>query len=471
MASAASSQTIAAIATASGPGAVGIVRVSGPQAAALALALFRSSRPRFSGLKPYRLHHGSLLDAQGRVLDEALIAFMPGPGSFTGEDVVEFFCHGGPAVLRAVLEELLARGARLAGPGEFSLRAFRNGRLDLAQAEAIAETIAAPTRAALHLAQLKLSGALSRRIGALRERLEALRAQLCLAVDFPDEDVECLPLPALHDEALAVAQALEALLAGVERARAWREGLLAVLAGRVNAGKSSLLNALVGRSRALVSAAPGTTRDYLEEQLDLSGLLVRLVDTAGLRGPEPEAGPEVDPVEAQGQNLSREFMDRAEAVLYVLDASRPLSAVDRAALAGLSPARALVVLNKCDLPETPGAGGAGELAHGLGLDVARVSAKTGAGLEELCSRLRGLLLGSRAEPDPDEAAPNARQAASLSCARAELLELAREAADGLPYDILGLRLDAACRELAAITGEIAPDEVLASIFSKFCIGK
>jgi len=461
--------TIAAIATAAGPGAVGIVRLSGPQACALAAELFRSSRPRFAGFKPYLLHHGTLADAQGRALDEVLAAYMPGPGSFTGEDVVELFCHGGQAVLRAVLDELLARGARLARPGEYSYRAFKNGKLDLAQAEAIAETIAAPTRAALHLAQMKLSGALSERIGALRARLEALRAQLCLAVDFPDEDVECLPLDALRAEALSVAADLTALLAGVERTRAWREGVLAVLAGRVNAGKSSLMNALVGRARAIVSATPGTTRDYLEEMLDLSGLLTRLVDTAGLRHGQGTEG--VEAVEAAGQDLTREFMARAEAVLYVLDASQPLTPADREALAGLDPARALVVLNKCDLPGGASAAAAEESAAGLGLEWVRVSAKTGQGLEELCARLREKLLGGAGEPDPDEAAPNARQAENIRRAGDELAALAAEAESGLPYDILGLRLDAACRALAEITGEIAPDDVLEAIFSKFCIGK
>ncbi|MHC1752368.1 tRNA uridine-5-carboxymethylaminomethyl(34) synthesis GTPase MnmE [Humidesulfovibrio sp.] len=461
--------TIAAIATAQGPGAVGIIRLSGPAARALALALFRSSRSTFAGFKPYRLHHGVLVDANSRVLDEVLAAFMPGPGSFTGEDVVELHCHGGLAVLRAVLDELLLRGARLAAPGEFSFRAFKNGKLDLAQAEAIAEAIAAPTRAALHLAQMKLSGALSQRIGGLRERLEALRAQLCLAVDFPDEDVECLPPDLLCGEALAVAEAVAGLLAGVERARAWREGVLAVLAGRVNAGKSSLMNALVGRNRALVSATPGTTRDYIEEQLELSGLLVRLVDTAGLRAGEPDSAG-LDPVEAAGQELARDFMSRAEAVLYVLDAARPLALQDRQALAKLDPRRALVVLNKCDLPEAPAQGGeAHALARSLGLACLSVSAKSGAGLEALCALLRQRLAG--AEPDPDALAPNARQAQALRLAQAELIALADEAQSGLPYDILGLRLDAACRALAELVGDIAPDEVLEAIFSRFCIGK
>ncbi|MDP3427614.1 MAG: tRNA uridine-5-carboxymethylaminomethyl(34) synthesis GTPase MnmE, partial [Humidesulfovibrio sp.] len=446
---------------------------SGPGAQALAKALFRSSHPEFSALKPRRLHHGSLHDASGRILDEVLVAFMPGPGSFTGEDMAEFFCHGGPAVLRAVLEELLALGARLARPGEFTLRAFLSGKLDLTQAEAVAETIAAPTRAALHLAQLKLSGALSRRIADLREALESLRARLCLAVDFPDEDVECLPLPVLRQGALAAAEDVARLLAGVERARAWREGVLAVLAGRVNAGKSSLLNALVGRRRALVSATPGTTRDYLEEQLDLSGLLVRLVDTAGLRGPGAGVGP-VDPVEREGQELSREFMGRAEAVLYVVDAAAPLHGVDREALEGLTPGRSLVVLNKFDLPASRACGKeTEEAARALGLACVRVSARTGEGLEELCARLREGLLGACAEPDPDEVAPNARQASVLRQARAELVALAHDACDGagLPYDILGVRLEAACRLLSELTGEITPDGVLENIFSKFCLGK
>ncbi len=459
--------TIAAIATAPGAGAVGIVRLSGPRALPLAQALFRSSSPGFAGLKPRRLHHGSLVDGQGRALDEVLAAGMPGPASFTGEDVVELYCHGGPAVLRAVLEECLARGARLARPGEFSLRAFLNGKLDLTQAEAIAESIAAPTRAALHLAQLKLSGALGGRIGAMRARLEGLRAQLCLAVDFPDEDVECLPRPELAGAAREAATDAAGLLASVERARAWREGVLAVLAGPVNAGKSSLMNALVGRGRALVSEAPGTTRDYLEEPLDLGGLVARLVDTAGLRA----AAPDVGQVEAQGQALSRDFMARAEAVLYVLDAANPVPPGTLDELFALPPARTLAVLNKADLPERdPDLAGA---IAARGYAVARVSARCGQGVEELAGTLRALLLSSSggAEPDPDEVAPNARQAALLARAREELLALAEEAESGLPYDILGVRLEAACRLLAEITGDIAPQDVLDTIFSRFCIGK
>ncbi len=463
----ATGDTIAAIATAPGAGAVGIVRLSGPQARRIALELFRASAPSFADFSPRRLHHGSLTDRQGRVLDEVLAACMPGPASFTGEDVVELYCHGGPALLRAALEECLARGARLARAGEFSLRAFLNGKLDLTQAEAIAEAIAAPTRSALHLAQMKLSGALGERIQAMRQRLEDLRAQLCLAVDFPDEEVECLPRSELVLCARETGIEAGGLLASVERAKAWREGVMAVLAGPVNAGKSSLMNALVGRRRALVSPTPGTTRDYLEEPLDLDGLVVRLVDTAGLRG----SGPDVGPIEAQGQELAREFMARAEGVLYVLDASRPAPGEYLDELLTLDPARILVVLNKADLGEHDP-----ELAQALrgrGFAVARISARTGQGVEDLAGALRGLVLAARegTEPDPGELAPNARQAALLTQARQELQALEQDTAAGLPYDILGVRLEAVCRILAEITGHIAPQDVLDSIFSRFCIGK
>lgn len=463
-----SGDTIAAIATAPGPAAVGVIRLSGPRSRELARGLFRSSRKDFTDFRPYLLHHGRLMDAAGGILDEALVVLMPGPGSFTGEDCVELQCHGGPAILRAVLEELLGRGARMARRGEFSLRAFRNGKLDLAQAEAVAEAIAAPTRAAAQLAQMKLAGALSRRIAAVRERLEDLSARICLAVDFPDEEAECLPQDELRARALDAVAELEGLLAGAERARAWRDGLSVVLAGRVNAGKSSLLNALVGRARAIVSATPGTTRDYLEEPLDLSGLLVRLVDTAGLRSAHG-----LDEAEAAGQEAGRGLLAEADAALYVLDAARPLAAEDREALAGLAPARTLVVLNKRDLP-----GAARSFAEVAGTDdtaarfaTASVSAATGEGLENLCIMLRTLLLHNAGEPDPDAAAPNARQAADIARARDELSALADESAGGLPCDILAQRLDAARRALASITGEIAPDDVLARIFSQFCIGK
>lgn len=486
-------ETIAAIATPPGRGGVGVVRVSGPQAKTIGQKLFKSSHPGFDGLKPYRLHHGRLLDASGQEIDDILIAFMPGPGSFTGEDVVEFHCHGSPAVLRGAVSAARALGARSALPGEFTKRAFMNGKLDLSQAQAVAELIASDTGRGASLALDRLSGLMGRRVGELRERLEHLRAQLCLAVDFPEEELECLnpgPFGAVVQEVMA---AIRVLVSAHGRARPFREGALAVLAGPVNAGKSSLMNALLGRERAIVSDIPGTTRDFLEEQLDLDGLPLRLADTAGLR----ETG---DHVELQGLARCRTLLAQADVVLLVADGSRDFDvaafqgecglgiepqayAVSPAAgVALINPApidlaRVLAVVSKADLP-IAGVDPAQALAA-MGLQVVRVSARTGKGLEGLCAILRERILGGASDgaaagagnlPD-GQPVPNARECALLAAALAELAALYDDLGASVPPDLLGVRLESACAHLADITGEITPDAVLASIFENFCIGK
>lgn len=453
-------QTIAAVATPPGRGGVGMVRISGPAAAALGREMFRPARPDFEGFKPYRMHRGQALDADGAAVDDCLAVFMPGPGSFTGEDVVEFQCHGSPAVLRAVLISALSRGARPAGPGEFTYRAFANGRLDLTQAEAVAELIAAPTRTGAALAAGKLAGGLGERLRTLRERLAELRAGVCLAVDFPEEDAECLSPEDFAAGVAAVAEAVRGFLDAARRARCWREGALVVMAGRVNAGKSSLMNALLGRERAIVCELPGTTRDYLEEGLDLEGLPVRLVDTAGLR----ECA---DLAEQAGVARCKELMRQADLILLLVDRSWPLDPEDRDLAWGLDPARTLVVLNKCDLYDA----GPGEWFTRSGFATVEISSRTGRGLDALSAAVRERIAGREAEPGPDELAPNLRQAEALQQALAELAALADDIAALVPYDLLGVRLETACAHLAEITGEITSEEVLNSIFSRFCIGK
>lgn len=466
--------TIAAIATPPGDGGVGIIRISGSRSRDIAARMFRPARTSFTEFIPYTLHYGTIVDARGAVLDDVLVACMPGPGSYTGEDVVEINCHGGRAVLAAVLDETLRHGARMAERGEFTYRAFMHGRLDLTQAEAVAEMIHAPTRSALHLAQAKLSGLLGRRIAGLRTRLESLRAQLVVAVDFPDDEVDCLAPEALAGAAAEVRADMETLLSAVDRARAWREGALVVLAGRVNAGKSSLMNALLGRNRAIVTDQPGTTRDYLEETVNLDGLGIRLVDTAGLRSAvdgTPGMTPyhPIDAVEAAGQAVGRELADRADLVLLLADGTAPLDDDTLATAAAIPSRRALAVLTKSDLPGFDPAV-ATPLAD-LGFEVAKVSSATGSGLEALCARIRERVLQGAGQPDPDELAPNARQAAALSAAADELRLLEADALAQVPYDLLGVRLEAACATLASITGEITPQHVLDSIFESFCIGK
>lgn len=458
--------TIAAVATPPGSGGVGIVRVSGPKALAVAGKLFASSRPGFTRMRPYRLHHGHVREPGGAVLDEVLAAFMPGPGSYTGEDVVEFNCHGGPAVLRAVLEAALEAGARPAAAGEFTFRAFRNGRLDLTQAEAVAEAVAAPTRAGLTLAQTKLSGALGALVDELRRGLEELRVKLCVAVDFPEDEVECLAPEELARGSARARAVMAGLVENFERGRCWREGALAVLAGRVNAGKSSLMNALLGRERAIVTDVPGTTRDYIEEAVDLDGLPVRLVDTAGLR----ETG---DAVELAGLERSRDLVDRADLVLLVVDSSRRMAPEDAALAQHLGPRRVLVVLNKIDLEPGAGAGYVDEprwFAQ-AGFETVEVSAREGAGLGRLCRRIRSRIVGGGAEPDAGEIVPNLRQSQALGRAAEELAALEADLEQGVPYDLLGVRLETACALLAEVTGDMAPESVLEAVFDRFCIGK
>ncbi len=387
-----STDTIAAFATPPGAGGIAVLRISGPDALKVLRSLFVPSRsadscpadshaaarrsatfpsdapeaplsppaPRPFPFRPRYMHHGFAASAGGERIDEVLAVFMPGPASATGEDVGEIHCHGGPGVTSALLEAAFAAGARLAAPGEFTRRAFLNGRMDLTQAEAVAELIAAPTAQGARLAGAKLEGALGRRVAAIRGALDDLRVQLTLAVDFPDEEAELLPPEGFRATVKRARADVALLLTAFERARLWREGAAAVLAGRVNAGKSSLLNALLGRERAIVSAAPGTTRDYLEETVQIEGMPLRLVDTAGLR----RGG---DIVEAEGMRRARELADGADLILLVVDATAGLSDEDRDFLeANRGRARRgglLLVYNKADALDREQAG---QLPHAAG---------------------------------------------------------------------------------------------------------
>lgn len=469
--------TIAAIATPPGHGGIGIVRISGPDSLAVLQRLFCSSSSGSSErgafrFQPRRLHHGWVYalpetpEGRGEALDEVLAVYMPGPGTATGEDTGELHCHGGPAILRAVLDAAVQAGARLAERGEFTYRAFANGRMDLTQAEAVAEMIAAPSRQGLRLAKAKLEGLLGRRITELRTLVEELRARVCLAVDFPEEEGECLDLPVFFASLQSVRQGIAELLAGYERARQWREGALAVLAGRVNVGKSSLLNALLGRERAIVSAEPGTTRDFIEETLDLGGLRVRLTDTAGLRESN-------DKVEQAGVRLARDLARDADCILLVVEAGVPLNEEERGIIAELG-SKLLLVWNKIDATDpatrfeiTP---------HGReSIPALAVSAKSGEGLELLAQSLRERILSAAGadapEPAAGDLAPNLRQSQLLRAALEQADALSLDLERALPCDLLGVGLDTLASLLSEITGESTPDAILGQVFSRFCIGK
>jgi tRNA modification GTPase len=442
--------TIAAIATPPGQGGVAIVRVSGGRAHAVVESLFRSASGR--GLaEPRRIYLGHLLERPGGApIDRVLVFAMPGPHSYTGEDVVEIQCHGGSVVSRRVLESVLAAGVRPATPGEFTKRAFLNGRVDLAQAEAV------------RLARSQLEGQLSARIATLREVLLQARALCEAAIDFPEEDLPQLSDGRMADELARVRAALETLLAGFERARVRYEGARAVLVGKPNVGKSSLLNALAGRERAIVTPVAGTTRDVVEVAITLGGAPVVLADTAGIR----DTG---DSVERLGVERTRAAIADAACVVAVFDRSEPLGASDRLVAAAVAGRPLVTVLNKCDLPQGVAAREVGVLTGGAPIELSTV---TGSGLATLATALEHRLFGPADNAAEDEVAifrvrhRDAARRAAADLARAEAA-LAAQA----PAELIASDLAAAAAALATITGEITTEDVLDRVFAEFCIGK
>ncbi|GAB4442136.1 MAG: tRNA uridine-5-carboxymethylaminomethyl(34) synthesis GTPase MnmE [Chloroflexi bacterium OHK40] len=454
--------TIAAIATPPGEGGVGVVRVSGPAARAIAARIFRPLRP--GPLRPYRLRYGHVVDPEsGTTVDEALLALMAAPRSFTREDVVELSCHGGPLPLQTTLTLALAAGARLARPGEFTMRAFLNGRLDLSQAEATLDVIRAQTSAGLALAQAQLGGWLARQVRAIRATLLECLAYLTVVVDFPEDEVAPQDLgPQLFTSLAGVTE----LLRGAEQGVVYRQGARAAIVGRPNVGKSSLLNALLRADRAIVTPVPGTTRDTLEETASLDGIPVVLVDTAGIHASD-------DPVERLGIERSRVALATADLALFVLDAGQPVGADDHAIARLAADTPTILVLNKAD---TAGVEPLSTAAPALDLPrllaTVRTSALTGAGLSELTTAVARALLGGAPMASAEaRLVTNPRHRDSLRRAD-EYLRAARDGWNaGHPADLIAGDLTAALNALGEITGETVGDDLLDVIFSRFCIGK
>jgi tRNA modification GTPase len=447
-AAAATTDTIAAVATAPGAGGVGIVRLSGPQALAIAAAMGAGL------LRPRRARYARFLDGDGEVIDDGIALAFLAPASFTGEDVVELQAHGSPVVLRALVARACALGARPARPGEFSERAFLNGKLDLAQAEAIADLIAAGDARAARAARRSLEGVFSRRIQALSEQLLRLRVHVEAALDFADEPLDTLGGAALRSGLAEVGDALAGLLAEAERGRRLRDGLHVVIVGPPNAGKSSLLNVLAGRERAIVSELAGTTRDTLHEVIRVDGLELTLVDTAGLR-----AGG--DAIEREGMRRAGVELQRADVALVVVDARDPQAG--HAALADLldPQLRQLWLHNKTDL--LPAAPALPDQALGI-------STRTGAGIQALLARLQALVSGPALASAEGEFSARARHVLALQQALAHL-DLARGELDQQALELAAEHLRLAHDALGEITGKTSPDALLGRIFSTFCIGK
>ena len=455
--------TIAAIATPLGQGGLAVVRLSGPQAMQVADQCFvpagaQSVKP--SAASSHTIHYGRMVRS-GQTVDEVLVAVMRAPRTFTREDTVEISCHGGVLPAKLVLDTLLENGARLAGPGEFTRRAFLNGRIDLAQAEAVADLIHSRTELALQAANEQLAGKLSQRINQLRDDMIKTLAHVEAHIDFPDEDIS----PDTRGQLIARLERgvafMEELLRTANEGQILRCGVRAAIVGRPNAGKSSLLNQLLGHDRAIVSPIAGTTRDTIEETANIRGVPVIFIDTAGLREAQ-------DAIEVEGIRRSRESLLRAEFILHLLDASEPLTAADEHYFAEFTDKKRILVLNKVDLPRhlvlpaslaTPD------------LPVVEVSCATGQGMEALKDTIKGLAWSGKLEGEMVQVMINSRHQEALGRARLATQRTVGVLKADETLELAAAELRIAVNAVGEIVGKTTTEDLLDSIFSQFCLGK
>ncbi len=450
--------TICAVSTPPGEGGIGIIRVSGRDAVLIASGIFRPRTESGRALgASHTLRYGHVVDpATGELVDEALVSVMRAPATYTREDVVEINCHGGMVPLWRTMDLLAAAGARQAEPGEFTKRAFLNGRIDLAQAEAVMDIIRAKTSLALRAANEQLRGGLSTEISVLRDRLISIIASVEAGIDFP-EDIESEAGKTLGEEVSRVLDGIDGLLSSASFGRILRDGFATAIVGRPNVGKSSLLNALLRQDRAIVTEVPGTTRDVLEEYVNVAGVPLRILDTAGIRHSR-------DVVEQEGIRRSLEAMESADIVLVVLDGSQPLMPEDRRVLDEVSEKSAIAVINKSDLPRKLEAGG-------RPVTRVAVSCRTGAGLEDLRRSIADMVKKGTVTSREHAWAVNQRHRTTLEQTQESLQRALGAVTSGLSPEFIAVDLRGALDSLGLIIGATYTEDILERIFNDFCIGK
>ncbi len=455
--------TIAAIATAPGEGGIGIIRISGEKALPVAESIFKSVTGKL--IKEYNtrtLIYGTVVDDNGTIIDEALVAYMKGPKSYTGEDVIEINCHGGFISVKKILELILSKDVRLADAGEFTKRAFLNGRIDLSQAEAIIDVIKAKTDKAHEVAQSQLEGSLSKKIKELRFKVTEVLAHLEVSIDFAEEDVEEITYNKLKENAEDLKKEIKQLYDTAESGKILRDGLKTVIIGKPNVGKSSLLNSILGENRAIVTDIAGTTRDVIEEFVNIKGIPLKIVDTAGIRETE-------DIVEKIGVEKSKESYSTADLVIMVLDSSRPLSEEDREILDTLKSKKTIVLLNKIDLPQKIDLD---ELSKYVDCSsIIKISALQNEGIDQLQDKIESMVYKGSVKNSSSLMITNSRHKDALLKAYESINDAISAIDQCLPYDFIEVDFKNIWDYLGYINGDTVKEDLLDTIFANFCIGK
>ncbi len=454
--------TIAAISTPPGEGGIGIIRISGEDSLSILKQIFRTPSGK-QNMKDHLLVYGHIIDPEdGKVIDEVLSVYMKAPRTYTAEDVVEIDCHGGIVPLRKILQLVYRCGARPAERGEFTERAFLNGRLDLSQAEAVMDMISARADKTYDSAVGQLSGSLSGKIKEIRSMLMDIRVQVTVNIEYPDEDIEIMTYQKMKDDLKPVIGKISELLKTAETGRILSSGLKIAIVGKPNVGKSSLMNQMLRESRAIVTDIPGTTRDTIREDMRLRGIPISLIDTAGIRETD-------DQIEAIGIEKSRDSWSEADLVLLVLDAGSPLSGEDREILRQAEAEKTIVVLNKADLPQQITAEDVNRLLPGVQLISA--SMKEGNGLDAIEDSIEQRVYQGTVTADQHVIVTNARHKQLLEEAGSHLNDALRLADRKEPLEIIDLDLEAAYENLGEIIGDAVGDDVISEVFSRFCLGK
>lgn len=457
--------TIAAISTPLGEGGIGIVRLSGKDSIKIAERIFMSKNKSIKDSQSYRVLYGYIKDpSTGNKIDEVLATVMRAPHSYTREDVIEINCHGGMVTLRKTLELVLKQGARLADPGEFTKRAFLNGRIDLIQAEAVLDLIRSKTDESRRIAIEQLQGGLSEKVTVLRDRLTELCAHVEAYIDFPEDEIETASKQEMLDSMKEIERKLKKLLSTYNEARFFREGLSTAIVGRPNVGKSSLLNALLQKDRAIVTEIPGTTRDVIEEYLNINGLPLRIMDTAGIRAVQ-------DIAEKEGVRRSLQSIENADLVIPIFDSSEPLKDEDFKVMEKIKGKNVIVVMNKCDLPAVVYKVELNSCLAPNNTNIMSISATRGDGLEELKERIFNTCLKDWKEEREGVVVTNLRHKISIENAKVSLERAITGLIENQPLDIFAFELRDSLDRLGEIVGAVTTEDILNKIFNDFCIGK